>query len=146
MMMNARLLKELLRNEELRQKTQRIVKFGLVGASGVAVNMFFLWLFTKVAGLHYLASSAAAIELSILNNFLWNNLWTFSDRRGTEGDGAVAKLIKYHLSVSVAALTNVFLLWLLHGVIGINYLLANGIGIGVGFALNYGISNRWVFR
>lgn len=119
-----------------------MLKFSLVGASGIGVNMFFLWVLAERAGFPVLPASIIAIEFSILNNFAWNYQWTFRDRKSSEPQGWHPAILKYHLSVSVAALTNVLLLWLLHSLLGMHYLVANALGIVAGFALNYGISNR----
>ncbi|EQD39636.1 dolichol-phosphate mannosyltransferase, partial [mine drainage metagenome] len=60
----------------------RILKFALVGASGIAVNEGFLYLDHHILGILLAFSALVAIELSIVSNFVLNNLWTFSDRRG----------------------------------------------------------------
>jgi len=65
----------------------RFLKFGIVGASGVVVNLAVLYLgheylFNTIeAGYKkpYL-SLALAITLATLNNFTWNRLWTWADR------------------------------------------------------------------
>jgi len=65
----------------------RFLKFGIVGASGVVVNLAVLYLgheylFNAIeAGYKkpYL-SLALAITLATLNNFTWNRLWTWADR------------------------------------------------------------------
>jgi dolichol-phosphate mannosyltransferase len=56
---------------------KKLLKFGMVGISGILVNMGVLYYLKEYAGFYYLAASFFAIELSILNNFLWNDLWTF---------------------------------------------------------------------
>ena len=58
----------------------RFLRFGLVGGSGVAVNMAALWLLHLQLGFNLGRSSVAAIALAIVNNFLWNNFWTFGAR------------------------------------------------------------------
>jgi len=60
----------------------RMVKFALVGLSGVGVNIGILYWLTESAGLFYLASATIAIEVSIISNFSLNNYFTFADRRG----------------------------------------------------------------
>lgn len=55
-------------------------RFGLVGVSGIGVNLGVLALLSSW-GLVSTLSSALAIELSILSNFLLNDQWTFSQRR-----------------------------------------------------------------
>ncbi|MGB2981018.1 MAG: GtrA family protein, partial [Candidatus Zixiibacteriota bacterium] len=67
-----------------RKEVRRIVKFGLVGTWGFLVNMFFLWFFTETVGLFYLFSSLIAIEISLIKNYVFNDLWTWRDR-GKEG-------------------------------------------------------------
>ena len=62
----------------------RFLKFGFVGAAGVVVNLGFLFLFADVLELHANVASGLAIEISIINNFLLNDRWTFVDRRHSE--------------------------------------------------------------
>ena len=56
------------------------LKFGIVGASGVAVNCGIAYL-GYIAGLSDILSLAIGVETAILNNFTWNDLWTFRHRR-----------------------------------------------------------------
>jgi len=62
--------------------TARFVKFCTVGFSGVFVNLGFLLLFADILDIQINIASALAIEISILSNFVINELWTFRDRRG----------------------------------------------------------------
>ncbi len=57
----------------------RIIKFTIVGLSGVLVNEGFLWLFVHVFGWDKILANVPATELAVLNNFTWNDLWTFRD-------------------------------------------------------------------
>ncbi len=59
----------------------RLVKFVLVGALGVAINTSILYALTEYLHIFYLLSSLIAIEISILSNFVWNNLWTFKTEK-----------------------------------------------------------------
>ncbi|RLG06344.1 hypothetical protein DRO47_02465 [Candidatus Bathyarchaeota archaeon] len=56
------------------------LKFGIVGASGVVVNYGIAYL-GYIAGLSDIISLAIGVEAAILNNFTWNDLWTFRHRR-----------------------------------------------------------------
>ena len=60
-------------------KSQTFVRFAIVGASGVLVNLGFFTLLITVMN-KYIASPIA-IELSIVWNFLLNNYWTFNERK-----------------------------------------------------------------
>lgn len=55
------------------------LKFGIVGGSGVIVNLFCLASF-RMLGFSDSSASALAIEVSIVSNFILNESWTFRDR------------------------------------------------------------------
>ena len=127
--------------------SHRILKFSAVGFSGLLVNMFLLWFFKEIIGLYYMIASLLSIELSVINNFIWNDLWTWGDRSKSGGWGYFRRLMKYNLSTSVAAVMgNLIILAVLKERFGWNYLLANLAGIGVGIVINYIINDRWTFR
>lgn len=65
--------------------TARFFKFACVGFSGIGVNLGALYLLADGLQLHANLSSALAIELSILSNFMFNEYWTFRDRRVDNG-------------------------------------------------------------
>jgi dolichol-phosphate mannosyltransferase len=58
---------------------QRFLRFGLVGLSGVGVDMAILYLLHTTLGLPLTRSKLVAAELAIINNFSWNDAWTFAD-------------------------------------------------------------------
>jgi dolichol-phosphate mannosyltransferase len=59
---------------------QRFIKFGTVGFAGYVVNASFLWLFTRQQLPGPLAW-AFSTELAIINNFIFNNIWTFKSEK-----------------------------------------------------------------
>jgi dolichol-phosphate mannosyltransferase len=120
------------------------VKFLVVGASGVVVNLgaFSLLL---AAGVNKYLASPIAIELSILSNFALNNFWTF--RRRNTASGFHVKGLKYNV-VSLAALAVSF------GTFAVLSLLfpqaspqlLQFIGIVPATAINYLLNSYWTFR
>jgi dolichol-phosphate mannosyltransferase len=54
------------------------LRFALVGLSGVFVDMAVLYLLHTGLGIPLTRSKIFAAEVAIFNNFLWNDLWTFS--------------------------------------------------------------------
>ncbi|HTY37957.1 MAG TPA: GtrA family protein [Bacteroidota bacterium] len=123
----------------------RIIKFGIVGASGVVVNMGGLYVFKEFVGIPYFIASVIAIELSILSNFTINYLWTWSDRSG-EGS-LIAKIVRYHIGAGATAfLGNYLILIALTEFLGMHYMISNLIGIAVGTMANYLINDLWTFR
>ncbi len=79
----------------------RFLKYCLVGASGVLVNMGLLWLLTEIGGLFYLVSAAISIETSIITNFTLNDFFTFPDRRKRGAGQFLVRLLRFNL-VSLA--------------------------------------------
>ena len=67
---------------------ERFMRFALVGLSGVVVDMGLLYLLSDPrmlgAGIGY--GKAVAAEVAVVNNFLWNDAWTFR-RPGSESPG-----------------------------------------------------------
>jgi dolichol-phosphate mannosyltransferase len=123
----------------------RLLKFGIVGLSGVIINMGILYVLSTFVGLPYFISSIIAIECSILTNFVFNLLWTWGDRKNEES--IWTKFLRYHIGVAgTAFLCNYLILIGLTEWLGIQYLISNLVGIGVGTIANYLISDRWTFK
>jgi dolichol-phosphate mannosyltransferase len=57
----------------------RFLRFGVVGFSGLFVDMVVFYLLREGLGLPLYLSTALSIETAIVNNFLWNDAWTFAD-------------------------------------------------------------------
>lgn len=120
----------------------RIGKFCIVGASCVAVNEGLLWLLTDLAKMHYLVSGAIAIELSILANFVLNDVWTFrKERKGRY----LTRLGKFNFARLIAVGINFLALWFFTW-LGLHYLISNLIGIILATVLTYFSSLWWVWK
>lgn len=81
---------------------QRFIKFGMVGFAGYLVNAITLWLFTKWNWPGPLAWGVST-ELAIINNFIFNNLWTFKEEKIT-GLGMLGKKFVQFNATSAGAL------------------------------------------
>lgn len=128
----------------VRISVQRLGKFGVVGLSGVAVNMAIFWLLTSRLGLHYLLASPLANEVAICSNYLLNNNWTFADRK--DGFLSLSGLARYH-AVSVGGIViSLATLQVLAGILGIRPMLANLVGITLAIGWNYALNVRWTWR
>lgn len=126
----------------LRLSHYRFLKFVAVGATGVFVNNGVLFFTVSSGFLHVQGASLVAIEASILSNFALNNLWTFRHRKG---EAFHFKLAKYHASVALGAAVNYITLTVLLAS-GLQLLVANTVGILLGFFLNYLLSEKYVWK
>jgi dolichol-phosphate mannosyltransferase len=123
----------------------RLVKFGIVGVTGIGVNMGSLYLLTELGRIPYFVGSLLAIELSILSNFWMNLLWTWRDR--SDVSTTWTKLWRYHVGAGMTAFFGNYLILIgLTEWFGVNYLISNLIGIGVGTISNYVINDVWTFK
>lgn len=55
------------------------IRFAVVGLVGVAVDLAVFYFLHKPLGLALTPSAMLSTEVAIINNFLWNDVWTFSD-------------------------------------------------------------------
>lgn len=112
------------------------IKFAIVGITGIFVNMAILY-FLVENNLFYLLASPIAIECAILSNFTLNEVWTFKDHAGNIS----RKLASFH-AVSIGGMViNILILMLLTSV-GVYYLLANLVGIFIGYVWNFMVNRR----
>ncbi len=120
---------------DLKSTATRFLKFGIVGASGVVVNLGVYVFLTRLMGLGESLMSqniayGVSVEISILTNFLLNDLWTFRDRRGAAT--GMTRLWRFHLISLVGFAIN----W---GVFaGLNLLLAKTGGTMIGDLVLFG--------
>jgi putative flippase GtrA len=118
-------------------------KFNLVGAMGMVVQLATLAAINRYASGHYLAATAAAIEVALLHNFIWHLHYTWRDRR----DGStMTQLVRFHLSNGLVSMVGNLALMrvLVHGA-RLPVLAANVIAILVCSVANFCLGNCWAF-
>jgi putative flippase GtrA len=119
-------------------------KFNLVGAMGMAVQLAALALFNRWMAGHYLYASAAAIEFSLLHNFMWQLRYTWRDRR--DSATRLRQFVKFHVSNGlVSMLGNLVLMRLLVHEARLPLLVSNLIAILCCSLVNFCLGNNWVF-
>lgn len=110
---------------------RRFVRFGISGFSGVFINMFILYLLREYVGLGLTRSAILAAEVAIINNFFWNDRWTFRDI--SEQQKGRIKTFRRFLKFNVICLSglvlNILVLNLLYNFLDMNEYLANLIAI-----------------
>jgi putative flippase GtrA len=124
-------------------------KFNLVGAVGMAVQLGALALITRLAPGHYMLATAAALEITLLNNFVWHVHYTWRDRFPTRNAARrmlASQLIRFHLSNGlVSAVGNLALMPLLVEGARIPVVPANAIAILCCSIVNFLLGDRWAF-
>jgi putative flippase GtrA len=120
----------------------QLVRFGLVGASGYAVNLAVFAAAIHLAGVDYRIAAVLAFLVSVANNFWWNRHWTFDAGGGHAGFQAAR-----FLTVSVAAfLFSYAILLTLVEVAHLPEVLAQALAIVTATPLSFLGQKLWSFR
>ena len=119
-------------------------KFNLVGAMGMIVQLAALALINRCIPGHYLFASAAAVEITVVHNFVWHLRYTWRDRR--DGSARLTQLIRFHLSNGmVSLLGNLALMRILVAEAHIPVLASNSIAILCCSMVNFCLGDHWAF-
>lgn len=147
-----KMLQEKLR-ERLTPEQRRFVKFCVVGAAGVVVNLIFLEISLRLLpsslspGMLNGVASAIGIIVSVFTNFLINDAWTWGDReKGSSRRDFINRVAVYYVASAaaialqwgVAMATFEWLQW--------DIRLGQLAGIALGTVVNYVINNVWTFK
>lgn len=65
------------KEKKLKSKAAEFIIFSIIGVIGLLLNELFMWLFTDIAGLHYLLSKIIATIIVFLFNFLTRKKFLF---------------------------------------------------------------------
>lgn len=143
---------------------RRLAKFGVVGFSGVFVNLLISELFFRILldgfgerGLRLFVSNCFGIIVSIFTNFVLNDRWTWGDRTKGDRDAWFRRLFKYYVAAGAAGLLQAVVTWasdkLVFHPLGLEvagFSLASTLsictGIGAGMVINFLASHFWAFK
>jgi len=123
----------------------RIGKFAVVGLIGLAITEILLFVLTDFFGIFYILSDLMALEVSVVNNFLIHERWTFGDRE--KKDSRIRRLIKYNLISLTGMVINAIFLFAFTEFLGIYYLISNILAAFIVFNWNYfvNIKKTWKY-
>lgn len=130
----------------------RFLKFGLVGGSGVFVNLAvlyvaqeYLFAFIASVGMRLNASLVVAIFFATVNNFKWNRAWTWRDRKHLHRHRSrLAQFGQYAVACWLGIALQIVFTKVL--VAYFHYLIANAIAIVLSSVFNYVVNDLWTFR
>jgi putative flippase GtrA len=123
------------------------MKFNAVGGIGIAVQLAALASLRSILHLDYLLATVLAVELAVLHNFVWHELFTWADRPASRFTDSLIRLVRFNASNGlVSILGNVLLMGLLVGKLGLQYFAANMIAIAACSLVNFLLSDCFVFQ
>ncbi|HYV05785.1 MAG TPA: GtrA family protein [Blastocatellia bacterium] len=122
---------------------RRFARFSIVGAGGIVVQTLALAALLRFSDIHYMLATAVAVELSVLNNFVWHRRWTWADRPASR---AALALLRFNATTGAMSLAgNLVFMFLLVGGLRLDPRAANLIAIGLCSLVNFALSDRFVF-
>ena len=128
----------------------RFIRFGLVGLSGVFVDMTLLYLLSDPTTLGWplTRSKIVAAEIAIVNNFLWNDRWTFADIASEQREWRqrLKRFLKFNIICLAGLLLNVVVLNLVFNFLNLNRYVANLIAIAFATIWNFWVNLKLSWR
>jgi putative flippase GtrA len=122
----------------------RWCRFNMVGAIGMVVQLALLAWLNGWTKRHYLLATAAAIELTVVHNFVWHLNYTWRDRR--DGSAVLRRFIQFNTSNGlISMLGNLALMRLLVQGLRTPVLAANCLAVLVCSLINFCLGNKWAF-
>lgn len=123
--------------------TLQFFKFAFVGLIGTFVNIFILYILTEYLNVYYIISAFFAFVVAVTINFIFNKIWTFSEKIY---ESVVKEYINFFL-VSLSALSiNIFFLYIFTEYLGIYYIASQIIAIGISLMINFIGNKIWTFH
>jgi len=120
-------------------------RFALVSLVGTGLDFLVLWLLVARAGWTPVPAKAIALEVTIINTFVLNNVWTFRDR--AVSGALLLRFVSFNIAGGARVALDLATIALLVALFGPHYyLLYNIATLPLNFALNYLWSARVVWR
>jgi dolichol-phosphate mannosyltransferase len=122
----------------------RFVRFGLIGTSGLFVNMFLLAMLTEALGIFYLLSAVLATQGSTLWNYTLTEHWVFTNENRRYSRAHRAAM--FFAMNNAALLLRVPMMFVLTSILGIQYMLSNLLSLVALMVLRYATADRFIWQ
>src|SRR5438093_12853406 len=123
-------------------------RFNVVGVLGFALQSGALFVLTHIAPpLGYLLATAAAVELAVLNNFVWHQRWTWRDRPSATRAETLRGLAKCNITNGAVSITgNLVLMSILVARLGLPIAGANVVSVAACSIWNFFVPDLTAFH
>ena len=135
----------IIHNLTLRLLPRRAISFGLVGISGIFVQLFITSLLVKLFFIDFYQALPIAVISAATSNFLVNNQVTFRSDR-LQNSALFIGLLKFLIVASLPVVANVGITTAFYKYISADTFIAQIAGIGIVYAWNYLASSSFVWK
>jgi dolichol-phosphate mannosyltransferase len=120
----------------------RIIRFGIVGCAGIAIDFAVTWIFKEIIRVNKFTANAAGFSVAVINNYLLNRAWTFKN-----SNPQVLQQFGWFVLISAIGLAmNTGILYFLHTKKKIPFYLAKLLAIFFVFCWNFAANTFFTFR
>ena len=134
----------------LREKfpIDRFLRFGVVGFSGLFVDYTIFFLLFNQVGLGLTTSNILSAETAIINNFIWNDAWTFADfsQQQLGWPARLKRFLKFNLICLAGLALNTLLVNIFFNIFGLNAYIAKFIAIAIVTIWNFWVNLKLSWR
>jgi putative flippase GtrA len=120
----------------------KLIKFGLVGVSGMLIDFGITWLCKEKIRINKYIANSTGFTCALINNYLLNRYWTFS----SAGTPMAYQFTKFLLVSLIGLGINNLLLYLLVKNTKYNFYLLKLCVIGIVFIWNYSANLLYTFH
>ncbi|ARF80091.1 GtrA family protein [Kitasatospora aureofaciens] len=132
--------------QKLRGLTGEVVKFGIVGLSGVVINFAVFWVCINGLGLASLRSNIAATVIAIATNYLGYRYWLYRDRDAASRKREITLFLVFSgIGMLIETGVLAFTVYVLHLDSHYEQLGAKVIGLAVATVFRFVSYRTWVF-
>ncbi len=124
------------------KEIKRMIRYCVVGTTGTIIDLVFLFVLVEYLGFGVIWGATISFILAATNNFIWNKLWTF----GNKSKAYHHQYLKFLIISLVGLGITLLLMYFLHIVAGLWYILAKIITSLLVLYWNYWGNKRWTFK
>lgn len=114
----------------------KILKFGVVGFSGMIIDFSVTYLFKEKVKIHKYIANALGFTTAAIWNYIFNRIWTFESHNPHIG----SEFFRFFMVSLVGLGINTLILWLLVSKIKLNFYVSKLFAIGVVLIWNFSIN------
>jgi len=120
----------------------KVLRFGIVGVSGMALDFGFTWLFKEVFKVRKYISNSIGFAVAATSNFILNRIWTFSS---TNPDVMIQFTKFFIISVLGLLLNNLTIYLFTDLKLKLNFYISKGIATFIVFFWNFFMNYFFTF-
>lgn len=131
--------------QRVKRNIPRLIRFGLVGTLGAAINFSAYFAMMKFTSLGINLSSIYAFGVAVINNYIFNHCWTFAAENENNPINRI-QFMYYVFGNIIGLIVNLLVLNALVATVGIDFHLEGQLfGIACGMTFNFLFAKIIVF-